>query len=88
MEKIKMSKNVEFDVIYADGTHRHVTEGVLFEVEDERIVFHNGTERPGVIVAAAEAAAEVIGRMNLHIGILGTIIINIVDKMTMVEVSE
>lgn len=28
MEKIKTSANVEFDVIYADGTRRHVTEGV------------------------------------------------------------
>ena len=65
MEAIKTSKNVEFDVIYADGTRRHVTEGVLFEVENERIIFHNGTGRPAVLVAAAEAAAEVVGALRL-----------------------
>lgn len=64
MEIIKTSKNVEFDVIYADGTRRHVNEGVLFEVENEKIIFHNGTDRAEVIVAAAEAAAEVLGLMG------------------------
>lgn len=77
METIKTSKNVEFDVIYADGTRRHVTEGVLFEVENEKIVFHNGTDRPEVIVAAAEAAAEVIGNMNFPMAMLETILENI-----------
>lgn len=65
METIKESKNTEFDVIYDDGTRHHVAEGVLFEVENERVVFHNGTDRPEVLLAASEAAAEVVGRMNL-----------------------
>ena len=82
MEKIKTSTNVEFDVIYADGTRRHVTEGILFEVENERIVFHNGTERPEVIVAAAEAAAEVIGNMNFPMNALETILENICENIT------
>ena len=77
MEAIKTSKNVEFDVIYADGTRRHVTEGVLFEVENEKVVFHNGTDRPEVIVAAAEAVAEVIGNMNFPMAMLETILENI-----------
>lgn len=65
MAAIKTSKNIEFDVIYADGTRRHVTEGVLFEVENNKFVFHNGTDRPAVLVGAAEAAAEVIGALGL-----------------------
>lgn len=65
METIKASKSVEFDVIYADGTRRHVKEGVLFEVENEKIIFHNGTDRAAVLIATAEAAAEVVGGMGL-----------------------
>lgn len=63
MEAIKTSESVEFDVIYADGTRHHVSEGVLFEVKSEKMVFHNGTDRPAVLIAAAEAAAEVLGHM-------------------------
>lgn len=77
MDTIKTSNNVEFDVIYADGTRRHVSEGILFEVENEKIVFHNGTDRPEVVVATAEAAAEVIGNMNFPEDIAGMIIKNI-----------
>lgn len=65
MEAIKTSENVEFDVIYADGTRHHVAEGVLFEVRDGKMFFHNGTNRPEVMLAASEAAAEVVGNMNL-----------------------
>lgn len=77
METIKTSKNVEFDVIYADGTRKRVPEGILFGVEDERIIFHNGTDRPEVMVAVAEAAAEVIGYMRLPESMLRTIAMNI-----------
>lgn len=77
MEAFKTSKKVEFDVIYADGTRRHVTEGILFEVENERIVFHNGTDRPEVVVASAEAVAEVIGNMNFPMAVLAMILENI-----------
>lgn len=65
METINTSKKVEFDVIYADGSRLRVKEGVLFGVEDEEIVLHNGTSRPEVVIAAAEAASEVIGKMGL-----------------------
>ena len=68
MEEIKTCSNVEFDVIYADGTRRHVTEVILFEVENEKIVFHNGTDRPEVMIAAAEASSEIVGRMGLPVG--------------------
>lgn len=65
METIKTSPNVEFDVIYADGTRHHVTEGVLFEVENERMVFHNGTSRANVLFATMEALFEVIELLGL-----------------------
>ena len=64
MARIKTTPNLEFDVTYADGTRRHVSEGVLFEIENERVVFHNGTDRAEVLIAAAEAAAEVLGAVN------------------------
>lgn len=65
MEPIKTTKNLEFDVIYADGTRHHVTEGVLFEVKDEILTFHNGTDRLAVLLSVAEAAAEVVSRLKL-----------------------
>ena len=61
MEIIKASKNVEFDVIYDDGTRRRVKEGVLHEVENEEIIFHNGTDRAEVWVAAAEDMLKYLG---------------------------
>ena len=85
MEAIKTSKNVEFDVIYADGTRQHVTEGILFGVENERIIFHNGTDRPEVVIAVVEAAAEVIGNMNLPVDMLEPILINILNNITHME---
>ena len=85
MEEIKTSKNVEFDVIYADGTRRRVTEGILFGVENERIIFHNGTDRPAVVIAVVEAAAEVIGNMDLPVDMLEPILINILNNIARVE---
>lgn len=66
METIKTSTNVEFDVIYADGTRHHVSEGVLFEVKDDKLTFHNGTDRAAALIGVAEAAAEVVGNMGLN----------------------
>lgn len=54
MEVIKTTSNMEFDVIYADGTHRRVEEGILHEVIDGEIIFHKGTGRFEVLTAAAE----------------------------------
>lgn len=63
MDRFKEAKNVEFEVIYDDGSRRRVKEGVLFEVEGERINFHNGTDRPEVIFAVFSAAHEVVWNM-------------------------
>ena len=65
MMPIKTSENVEFDVIYADGTRHHVREGVLFEVKDNELTLHNGTDRADALIAIAAAAAEVVGDLDL-----------------------
>lgn len=78
MELFKESSNVEFEVVYADGSRRRVKEGVLFEVEDEKINFHNGTNRPEVIFAAFRAAHEVIRNM---INAPAEVIQDIVDRL-------
>lgn len=64
MEIIKASKNLEFDVIYDDGTRRRVKEGVLHEVENEEIIFHNGTDRAEVWIAAAEDMLKTLGGVS------------------------
>lgn len=66
METVKTSTNVEFDVIYADGTRKRVHEGVLLEVEDQRMVFHNGTNRKSVLFASVEALFEIITALGLE----------------------
>lgn len=70
MEVIKTSSNVEFDVIYADGTRRHVVEGILLEANDNEIIFHNGTSRPEVIIAAAEDILKMLKRMGAGLAVL------------------
>lgn len=66
MEVIKKDTNTEFDVIYSDGERLHVSEGVLWSVEDNIITFHSGTSRLNVLFAAIEDA---IGVVN-HIGFI------------------
>lgn len=77
MESIKTSENVEFDVIYGDGTRHHVSEGVLFEIKGNELVFHNGTDRATALFRVAEAAAEVVGAMGLPESTRAHIIYNI-----------
>lgn len=60
MEIIKKTENLEFDVIYADGTRFQVKEGILFGVEDEKIIVHNGTDRLEVLYATAETVLEML----------------------------
>ena len=56
---IKADSNIEFDVIYSDGTKRHVTEGILFEAcSDNSTVLHLGTDRPEVYIAYINGALE------------------------------
>ena len=64
METIKTTRNLEFDVIYADGTRHHVKEGVLFGVENEKIILHNGTSRLEVVFAVAETILEMLKQLE------------------------
>ena len=81
MEAIKTSQNVEFDVIYADGTRRHVNEGVLFEVQNNQFIFHNGTDRAAVLISVAEAAAEAVGGILLNDEERFSLIYNIANRL-------
>lgn len=55
MDIVKQTPNLEFELIYADGTRKRVKEGVLYEAEASgELLFHNGTDRPAVLLAAAE----------------------------------
>ena len=61
METLKVSPNVEFEVIYADGEKMRVQEGILFGLDDEGgMIFHNGTDEPAVWLAAAEILLEAL----------------------------
>lgn len=64
-DAIKTCGNVEFDVIYDDGTRYHAEEGVLFEAKDDRMFFHLGTCRPEVLFSVANALTEVIHKAGL-----------------------
>lgn len=64
METIKTSPNVEFDVIYADGTRKRVSEGILIEADEENVIFHNGTDRATVLYTALELLAEIIADIS------------------------
>lgn len=39
-DTIKTSTDVQFDVLYADGTKYRAEEGVLFEAKGQDMVFH------------------------------------------------
>ena len=64
MEVIKATSNLEFDVIYADGTRNRVEEGILWEVKDEAVTFHLGTSRLSVLFAAVEDALRFVDFMD------------------------
>lgn len=81
LKTIKTSSNVEFDVIYADGTRERVPEGILFEAKGEKMILHNGTDRPEVLIAVAEAAAEAVGGLDLPDPAKSYIIYNIHKRL-------
>lgn len=71
METIKTTPNLEFDVIYADGTKRHVTEGILFEASPTGdLLFHNGTDRPELLLAATETALVALSNIGPGLEVL------------------
>lgn len=71
MERIKTTEKLEFDAIYADGTRRHISEGVLWEADkDDNLIFHQGTDRLSVITAAAEGALMYLKRIGPGLKVL------------------
>lgn len=65
METIKESPNVEFEVIYADGERKRVSEGVLLGVEEDgSITLHNGTDCAAVWFAAADGMLVTLNACN------------------------
>ena len=64
-DTIKTSTDVQFDVLYADGTKYRAEEGVLFEAKGRKMIFHLGTSRPEVLFTVAKALTEVITDMGL-----------------------
>lgn len=66
MKFLKTSPNVEFDVIYEDGTRYHASEGVLFEARGNNMVLHLGTNRVEVLFAVAECLTETVKEAGLE----------------------
>lgn len=65
MEPIKTTKNLEFDVIYADGTRQRVKVGILFGVEENgEMILHNGTNRLNVLFATIETAFAAVSALG------------------------
>ena len=65
MEQYKKTENLEFDVLYADGTKKHVKNGILFEETEERkLDLHIGTNNQfNMFLAIIEGASEAIYEM-------------------------
>lgn len=67
MEYVKQSKNVQFDVIYDDGSRKRVKEGILFEAkQDNSTMLHIGTSRQSVFDAFFEAVIEFMDEILKH----------------------
>lgn len=65
MEVIKATPNLEFDVIYADGTRKRVREGILWEVDNDAITFHMGTSRLSVLFTIVEDALRFVDFIHM-----------------------
>ena len=64
MKPIKLTENLEFDLIYADGIRKRVKEGILFEVVGEKMFLHNGSDRKEVLFAVIECVVETAREMG------------------------
>lgn len=66
METIKKTNNLTFTAKYADGTVKHIEEGILFEFQGDSISLHLGTDRKECIFATAEAVCEAVQTFGLE----------------------
>lgn len=66
MEQYKKTSNLEFDILYADGTSKHIHKGILFEeTEDGMLDVHVGTKNQfGLLLAIIDAAGEMLNIMT------------------------
>ena len=66
MKAEKTANNVEFDVIYDDGTRKRVKDGLLFEKDtDGEIIMHVGTSKFAVFFATAEALLLLFEKLGM-----------------------
>lgn len=65
MEPIKLTENLEFDVIYADGTKKRVREGILMEREGDNLTMHLGDSRVSTLFGTIEALLEAVYESGL-----------------------
>ena len=65
MEPIKLTENLEFDVIYADGTKKRVHEGILMEREGDNLTMHLGDGRVSTLFGTIDALLEAVYESGL-----------------------
>lgn len=65
MEIIKTDKDLTFTVNYSDGAKKEVKEGIMFEVDEGKLIMHNGTNNAYVLFAAAKSAMQLISAAGL-----------------------
>jgi hypothetical protein len=65
MEPIKLTNNLEFDLVYGDGTRTRVKEGILFEAQGEKMFMHLGSNRKEVLFTIIKCVLEAVGEMDL-----------------------
>ena len=68
MDALKISE-LEFDIKYADGTDKHVNEGILIEFNKEKITGHFGTDKLKHLfdaIGALEEMVQAIGKADLY----------------------
>lgn len=76
----KLSDNLEFTVNYADGTEKKVSEGVLFEFDEDKITLHSGTSRKEALFSIAPVLVEFVGILGLDEEFKRYIEENIIDE--------
>lgn len=65
MKQYKRSE-LEFDVLYADGTKKHVKNGILFEeTEEGTLDMHLGTDNQlNMFKAIVETVLDILGKIT------------------------
>lgn len=74
MEQYKKTENLEFEVLYADGTKKRINKGILFEETKEGALdVHIGTDNQfNLLIAIIDAVGQMLsmmtkGKVTLHV---------------------